>query len=386
MSIQILRGTTASLQNTVLKDGQIGYSTNDSLVKIGDGSTSYKNLDPINKYRKYSIVIGNREMGDTEQTCDYLCPGDGAANDAPPILNAIASLGTRGGTIFVRRGTYYINNQVNILGSNIKIIGDYGTIFEMSMSTSSLYIPPISNNIDIENIKFNLNSTSSSSAIDIQCDFVRIDGCIFTSTSTNTQYAISSTGSYTTINSCEFYNCYSTTNINTSGEFLSIINCLFHETQGKTNGFDYALISVGGRGAIVTGNHFKNCALSTGGSILRIINSGTGIISNNNFFNCGNTDVDSTNMIYVTTYDTIINQNIFYQCATHFICRIAGNTSQVNNNFFNVLNNGHTVNAIDLSGHFCQACNNILYSDGAITNIVNNTGGSNVIINNSYNN
>lgn len=58
VKIRIKRGTTAqwNASTTALTPGELGYDLETKVIKIGDGTTLWNNLDPLNKFEVGEIA------------------------------------------------------------------------------------------------------------------------------------------------------------------------------------------------------------------------------------------------------------------------------------------------------------------------------------------
>lgn len=96
-----------------------------------------------------SVVVGR-------SSADYICTGSsGSPTDHTTIQNAINSIAATGGVVYIREGTYYLGDVVNIVVPNIQVIGsgratelramsDYGDVFFCALGDTPIGWPGMS--------------------------------------------------------------------------------------------------------------------------------------------------------------------------------------------------------------------------------------------------
>lgn len=115
------------------------------------GDYSIEDIRETNK--SHTVIIGTDEFQD-EKHVDFICTGE---NDQDIISQAISAIGDVGGTILLREGKYYIQQDLEIFKSNIQIIGTTGTTIYYDIEDSTKEHTMISitgDNNTISNISF----------------------------------------------------------------------------------------------------------------------------------------------------------------------------------------------------------------------------------------
>ena len=378
MAIQIKRGTSSSLSNVVLEDGQLGYATDDNILKIGTGSLTYNNLSPINEYRKYSIVVGNAEAGDTEQDCDFLCYGDGAHNDTLTIQDAINSLSSNGGTVFIRRGTYYLQTQLNIVTANTIIKGEgYSTLLLCkSINLTALYT-------ELESLRIvrYIDTTNTTPTIQIQRSRCHIHHCLFDNmnntdcSNTSLIVEVISSISDTIISNCTFNELKYSSLIVIKGDNSEISNCLMYnittnESLIVANGplkFNY--------------NNITSCTISNNNSI---------VMFNAPFNNVSNCTFSSNNVagILINTTESItdiytsIKGCLFSSNITNTFPLISLNSNMCNLSSCIFRYNNSSID-IALDGNYIVVNGNIFNKTSGSYTVSNSSEHTNIVVTNN---
>jgi Pectate lyase superfamily protein len=71
---------------------------------------------------------------------DFGAVGDGTTNDTTAVNNAIASLPTRGGTVFFPRGAYSLSGQINVdTKQSIRLVGESGVSSGLGTGSALVY-------------------------------------------------------------------------------------------------------------------------------------------------------------------------------------------------------------------------------------------------------
>jgi len=146
--IKIKRDTAANwaANNPVLSDGEFGYDKTNKMLKIGDGATAWSglgyvpNLADVGARRTASVVIAASGSSAADKAgADYICPGvvaNATTGDEAIIYAAIDALPECGGDVYIRAGTYYFYDMLNVNKNNIHIKG-YGAVLDFP--TSGMY-------------------------------------------------------------------------------------------------------------------------------------------------------------------------------------------------------------------------------------------------------
>ena len=192
-----------SLSSSALDDGSITTDKiNDSAVtssKIADGTITSSDIADgaitSNKISSNAVTsdkisdgtVGTSDLADDAVTADKIASGVlsatfvvGKNGDFTDIQTAVDAIGTAGGSIFIREGTYNIgSDDINITKANLKIFGS-GPATIIS-GTDQIFDIAAATNISISDLTA---STSSSIhecfSVRSNSDNIRIENCVIT--------------------------------------------------------------------------------------------------------------------------------------------------------------------------------------------------------------
>lgn len=114
---------------------------------------------------------------------DFGAVGNGIIDDTAAITAAITSRSTNGGCIYFPSGTYKVTSQINIAGTYIHLLGDYGASIKRFGAFSIFKITGSYNRVEDLHLDGNKASYpyptySRSAVLWIQGDFNTVEGCL----------------------------------------------------------------------------------------------------------------------------------------------------------------------------------------------------------------
>lgn len=117
-TIKLRRGTAAqwATANPVLADGEPGYDETNDQIRIGNGSSAWSGLDPLDSPGGPVVVV---DLTDPQ----FGVVGDGVTDDAAAIQAAIDSLSNARGIVQCGMGTYLCNSSLDAHRAHLRGIG-----------------------------------------------------------------------------------------------------------------------------------------------------------------------------------------------------------------------------------------------------------------------
>lgn len=118
---------------------------------IGD----YISIDGVKLTKTYDVVVCRTP----DKLCDIICTDNDCSDEIEEAINSTGING--GGSIFIRKGNYPIQNPIHIYYSNIIIDSDKATIYALAdVGAEAMLWSRDNSNITIKNLIFDANNTA----------------------------------------------------------------------------------------------------------------------------------------------------------------------------------------------------------------------------------